>query len=100
MPTITRSSTYTLPAGSGLADFWWKTGRVVLKLTGAETGGSFAQVETHDPCGTTTPLHVHHNEEEAFYVLEGELTLVVDGDRIQLARGDFALVPRGVPHAY
>jgi quercetin dioxygenase-like cupin family protein len=100
MPTITHSSIYTLPAGSGLADVWWKTGRVAVKLTGAETGGSLAQVETQDPRGTATPLHVHHNEEEAFYVLDGEVTLVADGDRIELARGDFALVPRGVPHAY
>ncbi len=99
MSTITQS-TYRLPAGSGLADVWWKTGRVVLKLTGTETSGSLAQVETLDPRGTATPLHVHHNEEETFFVFDGELTLIADGERIELATGDFALVPRGVPHAY
>src|SRR5581483_8765471 len=91
---------YRLPAGSGLADVWWKTGRVSVKVSGAETGGALAQVETDDPRGTAPPLHVHHGEEETFYVLDGELTVVVDGERLELSTGDFAVVPRGVPHAY
>jgi quercetin dioxygenase-like cupin family protein len=91
---------YSLPAGGALADVWWKTGRVKIKLTGAQTGGAFSQVETVDPRGTATPLHVHHNEDEAFYVLEGAVSVFVDGERIELSQGAFALVPRGVPHSY
>lgn len=100
MATITTPQAYTVLADSGLADVWWKTGRVKLKATGAETGGRFAQVETIDPRGTATPMHVHHNEEESFFVLEGELTIFVGDERLEISAGEFALVPRGVPHAY
>ena len=89
-----------LSAGTGVADVWWKSGRITVKLTGAESGGALAQVETDDPHGTGTPLHVHRNEDETFYVLDGELTVFVDGEEHRLSTGDYAFVPRGAPHAY
>jgi quercetin dioxygenase-like cupin family protein len=100
MATTTTPAPYRLGAGSGVADVWWKSGRISVKASGAETGGAFAQVESNDPHGTGTPLHVHHNEEETFYVVDGELSFVVDGDELRLSAGDYAIVPRGVPHAY
>jgi quercetin dioxygenase-like cupin family protein len=100
METIATTRPYTLEAGEGLADVWWKTGRIRIKIAGEQTAGSFSQVETDDPRGTATPLHVHLNEEETFYVLEGEVSVFVDGERLDVAAGSFALVPRGVPHAY
>ena len=59
LETITKP--YRVGAGEGLANVWWKTGRLTVKAGGAETGGSFSQVETDDPRGTATPVHVHHN---------------------------------------
>jgi quercetin dioxygenase-like cupin family protein len=100
MATTTTNPPYALPAGSGLADVWWKTGRIRLKTAGEQTGGRFSQVETVDPRGTATPLHLHTGEEETFYVLEGEVSVVVGEERLELGAGGFALVPRGVPHAY
>jgi quercetin dioxygenase-like cupin family protein len=100
MALVSPTQQYTLPAGHGLADIWWKTGRVIIKATTEQTGGRFSQVETIDPRGTATPLHSHRNEEEAFYVLEGDVALLVDGEWIDVSAGDYALVPRGVPHAY
>jgi quercetin dioxygenase-like cupin family protein len=93
-------ASYHLPADRGLADVWWKEGRISVKLTGAETGGALAQVVTDDPRGTAPPLHVHHHEDETFYVLDGELSVIVDGQEQRLSTGDYAVVPRGVPHAY
>ena len=46
------------------------------------------------------PLHVHHRDDEAFYVLDGELSLFVAGEQFVLATGQAALAPRGVPHSY
>jgi quercetin dioxygenase-like cupin family protein len=100
MALTTTTEPYRIPAGEGLANVWWKTGRMTVKVTGAETGGSFSQVETEDPRGTATPLHVHHNEDETFYVIEGEVTIIAAGERIDLSAGDYAFAPRGVPHAY
>ena len=91
---------YRVAAGEGLADLWWKTGRLWVKAGGAETGGAFAQVEVDDPQGCAPPMHIHHGEEETFYVVDGAVTVISGGERIDLEAGDYALVPRGVEHAY
>jgi uncharacterized cupin superfamily protein len=52
------------------------------------------------PPGHMPPLHVHHAEDEGFYVLEGEVTLFLPGEAVVCRPGDFVLAPRGVPHAY
>ena len=100
MSTETAIKPYRLASGEGLANFWWKTGRMTVKAGGAETGHAFAQIESFDPRGTATPLHVHHNEDEAFYILEGEVTFLVGDERIDVAAGDFLFAPRDIPHAY
>ena len=60
----------------------------------------FAQIEIYDPRGSAPPLHVHHNEDETFYVVEGEVTVFVGDERIDLGAGDYCFAPRGVPHTY
>jgi quercetin dioxygenase-like cupin family protein len=96
----TATEPYRLAADQGLASVWFKTGRLAVKAGRAETGGCFSQFETDDPRGTATALHVHHNEDETFYVLEGEVTVQVGEERYDLAAGDYAFAPRDVPHAY
>src|SRR5881396_1729803 len=96
----TATKPYRLASGEGLADVWWKTGRITVKVAGAEIGNAFSQIEVNDPRGGGTPLHVHHNEDETFYVLEGELTFLVGDERIDVAAGDFLFAPRDIPHAY
>jgi quercetin dioxygenase-like cupin family protein len=91
---------YRVASGEGLADVWWKSGRITVKSAGAETGDAFAQVETDDPRGAGVPRHVHHNEDETFYILEGELTAVVGDERIDVGAGDYLFAPRGVAHSY
>jgi quercetin dioxygenase-like cupin family protein len=97
--TETITKPYSVAAGEGLADVWWKSGRVTVKAGGAE-GHAFSQIEVDDPRGTGPPLHLHHNEDETFYVLEGEVTIVVGDERIDLSAGDYLFGPRDVPHAY
>jgi quercetin dioxygenase-like cupin family protein len=100
MATIAEPKPYCLDAGAGLASVWWKTGRVWVKTSGAETDGRFAQVEVDDPRDTAPPMHVHHNEDETFYVLEGEVTVFSGDERVELRAGDYGFVPRGTSHAY
>jgi uncharacterized RmlC-like cupin family protein len=58
-------------------------------------------VEMSDiPAGYMPPLHVHHAEDEGFFVLAGEVTLFMPEGEVHLAEGDFFLAPRGVPHTY
>jgi quercetin dioxygenase-like cupin family protein len=98
--TETITKPYRLAAGEGLADVWWKSGRVTVKAGGPEAGHAISQIEVDDPQGTGPPLHVHHNEDETFYILEGQVTMFVGDERIDLAAGDYCFGPRGIPHAY
>ena len=69
-----------------------------VKASGAETGGALTVLEDGSPAGRIS-LHVHHHEDEAFYVLQGQITITC-GDRTFLATpGSFVFLPRGVPHA-
>ena len=98
--TETVTKPYRVASGEGIANVWWKSGRVTVKAGGAETGHAFSQIETDDPRGSGPPLHLHHNEDETFYVLEGEVTFLVGDERIDVAAGDFLFAPRDIPHAY
>lgn len=98
--TVTITKPYRMASGEGLADVWWKSGRVTVKAGGAEESHAFSQIEVDDPRGTGPPLHLHHNEDETFYVLEGEVTFLVGDERSDLAAGDYLFGPRGIAHAY
>ena len=81
-----------------MSDLWFLHNRVRIPISSTETGGAFALLEVSGPPGDQPPLHVHHHDDEGFYVLEGELTLWV-GDAVHVLRpGEGLLAPRGVPH--
>ena len=79
---------------------WWFGSLAVIKATAADTGGQFTIVEITEPPGAEAPLHVHHREDEAFWILEGDVTLEVGGTTIEASAGDYAFGPRGIPHRY
>lgn len=72
--------------------------RYVYKLLGHQTSGAFSLVEETLLDSDGPPLHVHENEEETFYVLDGRGLFVVGETQRELQRGDLVVVPRGVPH--
>jgi quercetin dioxygenase-like cupin family protein len=98
--TVTAAQPYRLTPREGLADVWWKTGRITVKAGPDETGNAFSQLVADEPRGSATPIHVHHNEDETFYILEGQVTMFVGDDRIDIEAGDYCFVPRGAIHAY
>jgi quercetin dioxygenase-like cupin family protein len=55
-------------------------------------------VYSTDAPGHETPYHLHHDEDEAFYVLEGEFTFIADGKKTVLGPGGYIFLPRGIPH--
>jgi quercetin dioxygenase-like cupin family protein len=81
-----------------MTDIWFLRNRVRIHISGLQTDGGFALLEATGPAGDHTPLHVHHLDDEGFYVLEGELTLWVGDDKHVLRAGEGMLAPRGVPH--
>src|SRR5688500_2319099 len=79
---------------------WWGEGLAVIKATGADTGGQMAIIEVTEPPSAVAPLHVHHREDEAFWILDGDVTFEVGRMTIAAAAGDYAFSPRDVPHRY
>lgn len=91
------TSATAVPAAEPL---WFIDNLARVHLDGAQTGNAYGLVEITGRQGDMPPLHVHHHDDEAFFVLDGELTLFVGGDRLTLAAGQAVLAPRGVPHVY
>ncbi len=74
---------------------------MVTKATDEETRGAYAfQEMTVAPGFPWVPPHIHRNEDEAMYVLEGECTVRVGGRTRTLGPGTFVLMPRGVAHTF
>lgn len=72
-----------------------------VKVSGSDTNGDLAIFEqTSLSPGKGTPLHVHHYQDEVFYVIEGEYRFQVGTDRFTLRQGDNIFLPRAVPHAW
>ena len=57
-------------------------------------------VEITEPPGAQAPLHVHHREDEAFWILDGDVTIEVGDKTIECHAGDYAFGPRDIPHRY
>jgi quercetin dioxygenase-like cupin family protein len=68
--------------------------------TGEDTGGQYALFEALVSPGGGPPPHVHSREEEGFYVLEGEITFTINGERVVATAGTFANMPVGTPHSF
>jgi quercetin dioxygenase-like cupin family protein len=90
---------FALGAGAGEAR-WWMGGLSVIKAAGRETGGQYTLLEVLEPRGIEVPLHVHHNEDEAFFVLEGAMTFYVGEEVHKAGAGSYVFAPRDIPHAY
>ena len=72
-----------------------------VRATRETTGGAFGIVENWDmPPGFASPYHVHHAEDEAFYVVEGELAIVCGGKWMKAGPGTYAFGPRDIPHGF
>ncbi len=82
------------------ASFWVAGGSITQKLASEDTDGTFALLEEINQPEGGPPPHINHREDEAFYVLEGELEFMVDGHPIRAIAGSVVYVPRGKPHAF
>jgi len=72
---------------------------MIIKAGSADTHDAYALIEYSHAAGAEGPTaHVRHEHEEAFYVIDGQLTLEVDGRIVTVETGGFAVVPRGAVH--
>lgn len=82
---------YMLKADEGLAGS-------DLKASKISTGGLLTLIESHTDGGA--PLHVHTHEDEAFYVIEGTITVTCGDENYEAGPRSFVFLPRGIPHAW
>lgn len=95
----TAAAPIALQPGEGEA-LWFLGARVTMKASSETTAGRAMVTENLAPRGHGSPLHVHRNEDEWFYVMEGELTFWVGGEVIVAKAGGFVYGPRDVPHTF
>jgi quercetin dioxygenase-like cupin family protein len=79
---------------------WWFAALAEIKVTAEQTGGVLSIIEITEPPNAAGPLHVHHREDEGFWILEGDVTFEVGDTTISASAGDFAFGPRDIPHRY
>lgn len=72
----------------------------LIRVAGADTNGAYSVVEILSDHLDSTPMHVHQNEDECIFVLEG-MSRIAYGDKIfELAAGSSITLNRGIPHAW
>ena len=71
-----------------------------VKATHEQTGGSFSLLEADEPAGFGPPTHIHHNADEAFYVLDGEYLVYIEDREHVCPGGSFIYIPAGVQHGF
>lgn len=90
---------YSLAKEEGQA-VWFLGLPTFIKATSEQTGGAFGLIEQVVPVGFESPYHVHHAEEEIFFVLEGELSFISGERRMVGTTGSYIYLPRDIPHGF
>jgi quercetin dioxygenase-like cupin family protein len=102
--TSTSTSPLVFTKDQGVHDLWWPygpgVGRYTVKTTAQQTQGSLVQILARDSRGAATPMHIHHDYDESWFVIEGEIVAFIGEERFIARAGDFVLGPRGIPHAW
>lgn len=96
---LTKLEPFAVAAEEGEAR-WWLGSLAVLKVTAAQSGGQISILEITEPPGMEAPLHVHHREDEGFWILDGSATFEIGDVTIEANAGDYLFGPRDIPHRY
>lgn len=78
----------------------WGKIPLASKISTQDTGGGFYAFEHKDMAKGGPPRHIHHHQDEWFYVIKGDFVIEVGGKIFRLKAGDSAFAPREVPHAW
>ena len=74
--------------------------KVTFLVTGEQSGGACFIFEAVTPPGGGPPPHIHHFEDESFYILQGSVTVQAGEQTLRVSPGDFIHIPRGTVHSF
>ncbi len=97
--TQTGARLFHRPVATGPA-YWGPGDHYTFLVTGEESGGAYFAMEAHVPPGGGPPPHIHRDEDETFYLVEGEIEFRLGDETITAGPGDFVNVPRGEVHCF
>jgi quercetin dioxygenase-like cupin family protein len=73
---------------------------MTVKATREDTDGAFTLLEATEPPHFGPPMHIHRDAAEAFYVVDGEYIIFIDGNETRCAAGSFVYIPPGAVHGF
>ncbi|CAM2932972.1 Quercetin 2,3-dioxygenase [Methylobacterium mesophilicum] len=78
---------------------WFTTARLTIHLSQKDNADGLTLIEHHMAEGFSVPLHVHRDEDESFYILQGEVRMQIEHEVRRLTLGDALTVSGGTPHS-
>ncbi|MCD7058641.1 cupin domain-containing protein [Pelagibacterium xiamenense] len=78
----------------------WMGARYEILLSAAGTSGAIGMFRSEDQPGFGPPMHVHHDADETFYVLDGAVDFARGDERLTVRAGGTVHIPRGTPHTF
>ena len=93
------SRAYTMKNDEGQA-IWFAGALMILKAGEEQSEGHFSLLDQRMPGDYAVPRHVHHAEDEAWYILEGEATFYCGDETFTAGPGSWVFLPKDVPHAF
>lgn len=79
---------------------WFLATLTYVRAAGENTDGTLSMVDQLIPAGFESPWHLHRDEDESFFVIDGHVSVFAAGKSIRLGPGGFAFGPRGIPHGF
>jgi quercetin dioxygenase-like cupin family protein len=91
---------YVREGGGEYQRIAWVNGQeCAIVLDSAVTGGQLSVMDVHTRRGDASPVHVHHRDDEVFFLVDGAMTAWVGDQKYQLRPGGVCFLPRNIPHA-
>lgn len=79
---------------------WFLNTLVVIRVATGDGADGLSVIEHRAPYGDSAPLHIHHTEDEVFYILDGQFRFMIQGQERRLGAGETLLTAKGAPHSY
>lgn len=100
MTSTAASTRPNQPAPAEQPTIWWQGALMTFKAHRGSTGGALGLIEARFPAGFGPPLHIHHREDEALYVLDGELRCRLGDQELTAGPGQLIFGPRELAHTF